>query len=272
MTTKTKITYPMHPGLRDLTDDQRKLYVQIRDLYRSHCLEEATKRYQIGRLVSKALLDSSKYGEEVMAKISIALGISAQTLYRWSRVTEVFGSQAFADLMNQRTRHGNRLSWTHVELLSHARSFAERKRFLDQVLEEDLSSDELRELINDSLLPSRSKPTGPRVPRSPLGGLRALSRQAASVKELCDVFDKSVTAPLLSTEIKKIQPGVLEELKNCEAELEAMIEAATDELESVRKCIQELEPGLTEQAEAKEDLKKVKAAVSRERLQRHEAA
>jgi hypothetical protein len=53
-TKKTKMTFPMHPELRGLTDDQRKLYEQIRDLYRSHCLEQATKRHQIGRLVRQA--------------------------------------------------------------------------------------------------------------------------------------------------------------------------------------------------------------------------
>ena len=55
--------------------------------------------------------------------------------------------------------------------------------------------------------------------------------------ELCDVFDKSVTNTLRTTEPKKIQPGVLEELKTCEAELVSMIEAATEQLDSVRGCI-----------------------------------
>jgi hypothetical protein len=207
-----------------------------------------------------------------MVKISIALGISAQTLYRWSSVTDVFGPEAFAELMNKRTRHGNRLSWTHVELLSHTRSHEELNRFLDLTLEDDLSSDDLAKLITASVLPRRSKPTGPRVPRSPLRGLRALSRQAAGVKELCEVFDRGVTNPLLSTEFKKIQPGVLEELKTCEAELESMIEVATDQLDSVRNCIQDLEAGLTERAEAKEALKNAKAAIGRRSLQRPKAA
>ena len=271
-TKKIKNKYPLHPELRGLTAEQRKLYEQIRDLYRSHCLEEATKRYQIGKLVAKCLADERTYGERVVVKISIALGISHQTLYRWSRVTDIIGSEAFAEMMKKRTRHGNRLSWTHVEMLSHARGPTEVNRFLNLVLEEDYSSDDLRELINESLpIPPRKQPK-PLVPRSPLGGLRALSRQAADIAELCSVFDETVTNPLLSTEIKKIQPGVLEELKNCEAELVAMIETATDQLESVRDCIQGVEAGLTEQAEAKEALKKAKAAHGRERLQKATAA
>lgn len=269
---KTKITYPMHPELRGFTDEQRKLYEQIRDLYRSHCLEEATKRYQIGRLVAKCLADQRAYGERVMVKISIALSASTETLYRWSRVTHIITPATFEEIVNSRTRHGNRLSWTHVEILSHARGPTEVRRFLDLVLEEDLSCDELWERIQDSLPIAKRKEPKPLVPRSPLGGLRALSRQAADIAELCDVFDETVTTPLLNTKIKKIQPGVLRQLKTCEAELEAMIEAATEQLQSVRDCIQGLEAGLTEQAEAKEALRKAKAAVSRERLQPAKAA
>jgi hypothetical protein len=70
---------------------------------------------------------------------------------------------------------------------------------------------------------------------------------------------------LLVKDAEDVQPEVLEKLRICETELESMIEAVTEKLESVRECIRMLESDLADAEQARAARTGARTAIGRRR-------
>jgi len=92
-----------------------------------------------------------------------------------------------------------------------------------------------------------------------------MTRKAADIKEQCGVFEEGVTDKLLAQDAEDVQPEVLEELRTCETELESMIEAVTEKLESVRECIRMLESDLADAEQASAARTRARTVIGRRR-------
>ena len=184
--------FPRHVCLSTFDEDQLKLYTEIHDLYTSHTYDEAVKRYRIGQLLHAGLNDERRYGESIVLNIAFALGMAFSSLYRWAKVAAAYPPEVFEELLQRRSRHGNRLSWSHLVHLARIKDQAERQRLIDTVIEKDLSTDQLDERIKQILAASSNTPARPHVPRTPTGGLRTLEKRAVKMQASCEVFDQSV--------------------------------------------------------------------------------
>jgi GGDEF domain-containing protein len=138
-----------HPALAGLSSEQHLLYSGVRGLYEDHRLQEAQRRYEIGRLVGRHWKKNQTYGEGVMPKICSALCIPLHTLYRWHQVAARYSPEEFSKLIQTCTCHGNRLTWTHLSHLAYVTARDTYKRLLREVIDNDLTTEQLRKRIRE---------------------------------------------------------------------------------------------------------------------------
>ena len=227
--------FPRHVCVSTFDEDQLKLYTEIHDLYTSHTYDEAVKKYRIGRLLHTGLNDERRYGKSIVLNIAFALGMAFSSLYRWAKVAAAYPPEVFEELLQRRSRHGNRLSWSHLVYLARIKDAAERQRLIDTVIEKNLSTDQLAERIKQILAASSKAPPRPRASKTPAGGLRLLQKRAVKMQACCEVFDQSVLRKLLAGDQERVRPEVVKRLKLCETALEEMVHAASHNLSLLRE-------------------------------------
>jgi hypothetical protein len=88
-------------------------------------LSEATRgeiltRHQVGEILRTVKHDPATYGSEAIERVAAELGWKARELYRYITVAETWSAADLRALLDQTSRFGHSLSWSHFLALTQA--------------------------------------------------------------------------------------------------------------------------------------------------------
>lgn len=157
-------------------------------------------RWEVGSRIAKVMEDESKYGEGAATKLSLALGIDEQHLYRCKNVAEIYAKDELQKLIERRGKTGRGITWSHLDELSRVPTAKARKVLTEMVFEQALPVSALKIEIQRKL-GRRGKGKGrPRVGvKTPGGAIAVVARLAGNdstiISDALPQLDKVLDAP-----------------------------------------------------------------------------
>jgi hypothetical protein len=235
----------VNQGTRDRVIREINKDAAIRAIYRRGLVivrKETEKlilsRYRLGVLCAEAIEAWKSKGTEcwaVVGKLAVAWDLSRTQLYHARAFAEQYSENELKKLMARKMPSGASLSYTHMIALVHVTDVPTRNRLIDLTLNNNLTTDQLAQLVWEILNGGENRATGPYVPSSIAGGLSQVSTLARKLsKSLTEHFQELVLEPLreirrttaseaLAAQVEKTQSALSalrQDLQRIDSELE----------------------------------------------------
>jgi hypothetical protein len=128
---------------------------RIQELLRKAAADEVETRYEIGATIVVIQSDETKYGKRAVSQVSLEVGYSVATLYRYGAVARQWSPSEICELRDRLNTHGEPLLWGHLTELT--RVPKTWRRWSEKTLAESWSTLRLaREL--DAVTQNRGEP------------------------------------------------------------------------------------------------------------------
>jgi len=165
MTKKNQGSQEHHSVVKKMKPALRKIYEELRPIYKDVVHKELDVKRRIGAKVSEIKNDKSTYGTGAVKRLAVALGLSDDTLYDWAKVAICFSEEEIKEL-SVRSEGDFSISYSHLKLLTLLKRSADRERLIDRVFEERMPTRELAKeidkILNRSGAPRNARRDSPR--------------------------------------------------------------------------------------------------------------
>lgn len=173
----------------------RGCYDEVRRALETTTHDGILARHKSGGLLAD-LLDSAdvhKYGKGAARKLSRALDVPTQELYRWRLLHESFSVGDLRKLIARRTASERRITWSHLDVLLRVPVDKLRVSLLEQIFRDDLNVKELSAIIRDKL-GKRGEAAGRKklAPKTLQGVVAVLDRKLQDLNEFYVVATEKI--------------------------------------------------------------------------------
>lgn len=233
----------------------REVYEDVRRKLTTLTVHDVMLRWEIGRAVDRVLNppvaegdeDGAKknatYGDGAIDKLAAAFGMGTSTLYSARNFACAFEREDLEGLLKERNIVGRPVSYSDLREVATLSRPSQRQKLIKYFFSNDVGWREMRiraqEMVGGGTAVSRSTKGGLTAPRSPLAGLRALSRQAAKFQASRDVLSAGIFTNIDSVDGKSAAQ-VVEELTTAEETLSQIRESLDGDLLMVANAIKTL--------------------------------
>ena len=106
-------------------------------------------RHRIGALIAEMIRKRDTYGQKIVPRVARELGFNENWVYDCVMVAETWNATSLGALLKQRDAvRGQPLSWSHLVLLASVVDGRERRRWINHVLAEGLTTRELKAALD----------------------------------------------------------------------------------------------------------------------------
>lgn len=157
-----------------------KVYERLLKIVAETTLEEARRRYDIGRLVRQVMEDEKKYGKRSVETLATLLRFDKSTLRDYASVAKTWNTNEFNAVLRRKTAAGLGLRFSHLVVLAQVADGRRREALITRTLEESLTVRQLKELVHPSVT------GGDGTSEAPPTAAEAISRVAARWEAAAD--------------------------------------------------------------------------------------
>jgi len=127
-----------------------KIYERLLVVVAETALEEAKRRYEIGRMVRPVMEEEKKYGKRSVEALATLLGFDKSTLHDYAKVAKTWEASEFGALLKRKTPAGLGLRFSHFVVIAEVGDDRRRKTLLAQTITQSLTVRHLKELVHPS--------------------------------------------------------------------------------------------------------------------------
>jgi hypothetical protein len=125
-----------------------KIYTRLLEIVSEANLEEADRRYSIGRLVAQVRQETDKYRKGSVEKLATLLGFDTSTLHDYANVADTWQNKTeFNALLRQESERGFGLRFSHLVVLARVADEKHRKKLIALALEMSLTVRQLENYV-----------------------------------------------------------------------------------------------------------------------------
>lgn len=251
-----------------MNDDLRLVYESLRRKLSASTVNDVLAHWEIGHTVSEVCAGThkEKYGENALEKLATAFGCGTSKLYAARCFAIAFPKDELDELLKKRNIVGRPISYSDLLEISRLPKKTDRNKLITYFFKNDVASRALH--IRASELLGMTGKTGRKAtgitPRSPLAGLRAITRHAHRFAEIGTAFNKSVFEQIQADRPKYATEPILHELQEAEERLSELQRIVEEGLAGVSNAITDLshlqQAGDAAPAESEDEAKPVRRA------------
>lgn len=213
----------------------KQLKAEIDDIFGSMNKTGILKLHRIGTLTGKAMADPNKrYGDNPVGKLATAYGLenrksrNEQFFYDCKSVSEAFSYEFLKKFLGGDGKppttlaNGNDLTHTHLVVLSRIDGEAARQQYLNRVINESLTTHDLKSLLAANPEAKKNVRKGgrnPMVPRTPEAGIVSLTKIGQRFSNFVDSIDDTVFTPFMDYPVDQTNESILDTLNDCKTNL-----------------------------------------------------
>lgn len=165
----------------ELSPPLKKIYRTLASLLHSQDKDSLIFRFKLGEYVQQITSDpEKKYGDNAVGKLTAALGISTTEAYTSAIVRAQWTDEDCERFLNTPLPNGRLISYTHLIEISALGNSSVRRKLIDRVYEEGLTTRDLREIVRSMTSRKRKRTVDPKKV------LRTLARWIQNMEKLTD--------------------------------------------------------------------------------------
>jgi hypothetical protein len=109
--------------------------------------DEVLTRHKIGVVLGRVQREAGTYGDSAVERMADTLGTSSHVLYQCARVAENWSTEGLAALSARVNSRGEPITWSHLVVLTKARTEPARGAWVERCLAQSWSVRDLKEAI-----------------------------------------------------------------------------------------------------------------------------
>lgn len=149
--------------------------------------------HKIGARFSKLEAGVTKYGEDAVGKVAVALDLSKSTVHRMVAFSTQYTLKEIQEYADRKMANGKPITWTHFVELMPITDADKRKKVIEQIFSKSLTIEKLNKLLDGA---SGAGGAGA-APSTPAGGISQIKSFGVRFNEkLSKMFDDVVLTPL----------------------------------------------------------------------------
>jgi len=183
-------------AISSLNEAELPLYEDLKTTFDRKSGDDIRWYWGLGRKVAEIHKDTADkegtvYGEKLILRLAKSMGMASDSsFYSAMHVVEVWPTEdSFGGLVEMRGTKDNRLSWSHIVLLSNVPKAEDRLAYAAAALEECWSTDQLLQQIQDRY--GKADNRRGRAPRRPTSLSNCLSHMASSSNKLVNLMENA---------------------------------------------------------------------------------
>ncbi len=124
-----------------------KIYERLLKVVAETTREEASRRYDIGKLVRQVRDDEEKYGKRSVEALAMLLRFDKSTLHDYANVATTWDDKEFKALLKKKTALGLGLRFSHLVVLAQVDDGRGRNALITRALAQNLTVRQLAEIV-----------------------------------------------------------------------------------------------------------------------------
>lgn len=252
-TESSKLPAERREAVEALPESLQPIYTKLRDYLLAGVRQRVLSRHAIGEEVSRVTENETKYGDQAIPLLAAALGISDQLLWACRLFARTYEKDYLLKLLTAAEKRNLALSWTHFEVLSGAKGGAPaRQRLEKQILEQGLSTDQLRLQVAGSL--SRGK--GGRqvvLPKTPLAALKQMTNLRDQIEARMTGWEQMAVQAILELSPSEVTDDLLDNLMTTQEAERHVARRSDDMADRLQEAIERVAAVLAKRPKAAEE-------------------
>jgi hypothetical protein len=193
-----------------MTPALRKLYMSLRPQIDKLIVQDLSTRFKLGEIVDRAIADEATYGSRAVQQLAEALGLSVTELYVSRTIYTQWPEDMRQMFLTRRRPDGKLITYSHLAEVAVIGAAATRKKLVQKVYSECLSTRDLRTLVLG--MRSRAAASGGLKPKSPKAAIALVERESERLRDMADVLRASLIERLEAEEEKYANTDVVDRL------------------------------------------------------------